>query len=616
MMKTKRFILFLLMAVCFTTAIAQQASFSLVPPRNVVQGRNFALTFRLTDGEANAPAAPQLEGCTLLYGPAMSTMQSTQIVNGRMSTSSSIDFSYTYRADTPGTVEVPSISVSVEGKTLRTNATSFKILPQDQPSANNGSNGGGVAPAPRADDPSTHTPGNVSANDLLVRVSFSKSSVYEQEPVIATIKVYTKYDISSFLPTTQPTFEGFLCEELPTDLEMQLESYNGQNYHTAVLKRLLLYPQKAGKLSVNSGKYDVTIVQYETVNMGFFRTRQPIEVEVTTSSNAAALQVKALPEPKPAGFNGAVGHFIVSTALEPELMRTNEASVYSYTIKGRGNIKYLSDPGVTFPAGIDAYTPKTEIDASIIAGGANMSGTYRTDYTIVPQEVGNFTIEGVPFVYFDPETGKYETIDVANMPIKVLRGNSAVVAPQQTSIENKIEDIVHIRPIESEGRMHEINNSFHTTLYWLMYVLVALSLVGVVIAYRRQIRLRADVSGQKLAKAGRVATKRLKEARAAMTAHENDRFYTVLAKALWGYICDKLSISASQLTRDNVAEKLRGYGLSEEDTERIIEVLDQCEMARFTPSHSDAEVAELYNNATAAIKNIEDVKTSANKKAK
>lgn len=78
-----------------------------------------------------------------------------------------------------------------------------------------------------------------------------------------------------------------------------MEHYNGQNYHTAVLKRLLLYPQRAGKLSVNSGKYDVTIVQYEAVNMGFFRIQRPVERQVTTSSNAATLQVNALPEPKP-----------------------------------------------------------------------------------------------------------------------------------------------------------------------------------------------------------------------------------------------------------------------------------------------------------------------------
>ncbi len=602
-MSIKRFTLFLLLAVCTLGAFAQQASFALVPPRNVVQGRNFALTFRLSDGDANPPAAPQLEGCTLLYGPAMSTMQSTQIINGRMSTSSSIDFSFTYRADTPGTVDVPEVSVSCEGRTLKSRSASFQILPGDNPSQSHGGQ-----TAPRADDPSTQTPSRVSSDDLLVRVSFSKNSVYEQEPVVATIKVYTKYDISSFMPTTQPAFEGFLCEELPVNLETSMEHYNGQNYHTAILKRLLLYPQNAGKLSVNSGKYDVTIVQYETVNMGFFRTQRPVEREITTSSNAASLMVKPLPQPRPAGFSGAVGQFSVSTKLEPELMRTNEASVYSYIVKGRGNIKYLAEPAMQFPAGIDAYTPKTDINANITAGGSNMSGTFTTNYTIVPQEVGNFTIEGVPFVYFDTDKNEYVTIDVKDTPIRVLRGNSPSATPQQTISDKTIEDILHIKTSDEEPQSHQVEYTFNSTIYWLAYVLVVVILILLAVVYRRNIRLQADVAGRKLAKAGRVATKRLREARTAMSAHDSDKFYASLAKALWGYISDKLSISASQLTRDNVDEKLHAYGLSDEATHQMLEVLDQCEMARFTPSHSEAEMAVLYDKAAAAIKNIEDVK--------
>ncbi len=93
-----------------------------------------------------------------------------------------------------------------------------------------------------------------------------------------------------------------------------------------------------------------------------------------------------------------------------------------------------------------------------------------------------------------------------------------------------------------------------------------------------------------------------------MSAHDNDRFYASLAKALWGYLSDKLSISASQLTLDNVSDRLKAYGLSETDTDHVIDVLNQCEMARFTPTHSEAEIAGLYDEAAAAIRNIEDVR--------
>jgi len=599
----QRFFLYIVLLLAVFSARAA-ADFQLIPPRNVVEGRNFAITFRLSNGEANPPSAPELEGCRLLYGPSMSTMQSTEIINGHMTSSSSIDFTFTYRADKAGEVQVPAVSVNCAGQTLSSRAATFKILPPDSnaaPATPGAPSQGNV----QADDPTTQTPGRISADDLIVRVNFSKSDVYEQEPVVATIKVYTKFDISSFMVTTQPAFEGFLTEELPVNLQVEMEHYNGQNYHTAVLKRLLLYPQQSGKLSVNSGKYDVTIVQYETVNMGFFRTQRPVERQVTTSSNAATLQVKPLPEPKPAGFNGAVGHFNVETSLEPELLRTNEAAVYSYLVKGTGNIKFLSEPTIQFPAGIDAYTPKTDIDARVV-GGNNMSGTFRTDITFVPQEVGNYTIEGTPFVYFDLDSKSYKTIEVANTPIRVLRGSSVAPVAQQSTIDNKIDDILHIKPVDAADQTHEIDYTFQKTYYWLAYLIVALILVGLIVVYRRHIRLQADVTGRRLAKASRVATKRLKTAREHMNRHENDKFYEAISGALWGYMSDKLSIPSSQLTRDNISAKLAEYGLGEQQIEGVVDVLDRCEMARFTPN-TDADVAEIYQAATNAINNIENV---------
>lgn len=594
------FILILLAIAGSAVATAQQAQFSLVPPRAVVEGRNFNLTFRLTDGEANAPAAPQLPHCRLLYGPSTSTMQSTQIVNGRMSSTYSIDYTFVYRAEEPGEVNVPEVSISSGGKTLHSRAASFNILPADKSTAHGSQSGPSHV---QADDYTTQTPGRVDKDDLLVRVSFSKSKVYEQEPVVATIKVYTKYDISSFMVTTQPAFEGFLCEELPVTLEMNLEHFNGQNYHTAVLKRLLLYPQKAGKLSVNSGKYDVTIVQYESVNMGFFRTSRPVERTLTTSSNAASLTVEALPEPRPAAFNGAVGKFTASARLEPELLKTNEAATYTYTVTGTGNIKFLNSPSIEFPAGVDVYTPKNEIDARV--AGANMTGSCSTVFTIVPQEQGAFTIDGVPFVYFDPEKHKYETVDIPAIPFKVAKGaGTSSAASEQKTLNTHINDILHIHQLKG-GRKAAPSYIATQPWYWIVFLVFALGLVGVVFVYRRNIRLNADVAGRRLARAGRVAGGRLKEARKYMQVRESDRFYASLALALRGYIGDKLSIPPSQLVRENITERLGARGVNDATIADVIEVLDTCEMARFTPMNTDTEMSATYNKAVEAIRNIE-----------
>lgn len=598
-----RLAIFILAVITSVTAFCQ-TSFKVISPDNVIAGRNFSLTFRLSNGQSNAPRPPELQGCDLLYGPSVSTMSSSQYINGQMSSSTSVDYTYMYRATTPGKVTVPEVTVNSGGKNYTSHSVTFEILPPDKPQQQQGQSQL-TSPQVSAVDPSTHRPGQVSPNDLFVRVSFSKAHALEQEAVMATIKVYTKYSITSFLVTQQPLFDGFLSEELPVDLEVNLENYNGQNYNTAVLKRLLLYPQKSGKLTVNSGKYDITIQQFELVNMGFFTTQRPIERQVTTESNMATIDVTPLPEPKPAGFDGAVGRFTVSTDLQPELLRTNEAAVYTYTIKGTGNIRYLKQPDIKFPASIDRYTPKTDIDAKIV--GANTTGTYKVDYTIVPQEAGKLEIPGTPFVYYDIDRKEYVTLETRSYDLNVAKGSSTSSVVEQREIDKSMNDILHIKP-STDKRHKEISYIFHNGFYWLTFVLAIAILVGIAVIYRRQLKFNADVKGRKHARANRVVSKRLKTARSFMNAHENDKFYAELAKAMWGYISDKLSIAPSQLLRDNIASQLENYGASAQTTEELLSVLDECEMARFTPHHSDQEVAKLYDEAVAAIKNLEDVK--------
>lgn len=603
-MKYTRFkLLFIFAIFVCATGLAQESSFDLVQPRTVIEGRNFTLTFRLTNGEANPPAAPKLDNCTLLYGPSTSTMSSTQIINGKMTSSYSVDYSFVYRADKAGEVSVPAVSVRDGSKNLSSRPGRFNILPDDGSSS---PVNGRPAGQPRQTAPSAPASDRISQDDLLVRVSFSRNKVYEQEPVIATIKVYTKYDISSFLVTTQPAFEGFLSEELPVQLETNTENYNGQNYHTAVLKRLLLYPQHEGKLSVNTGKYEVTLVQHEQINMGYFVTYRPVERKITTTSNAATLDVMALPQPQPDGFNGAVGKFTVRTELTPELLRTNEAATYSYIIEGTGNIKFLNEPKIKFPAGVDTYTPKTDIDTRV--AGANMTGTFRTDFTIVPQEVGSLKIEGTPFVYFDPESRQYKTLPVDTYDVKVIRGSSTSTETSTKAVDTQMDDILHIVPSGSMPQQKVHTYLFDNIYYWLAYAVALAVLITVIIVYRRHIRLAADVTGRRLARAGRVANKRLREARKYLRSGDSDAFYASLAKALWGYVSDKLSIAPSQLMRDNIESRLTDFGADETGVSGMLEILDECEMARFTPNHTESEKTALYDKAVSVINNIENTR--------
>jgi hypothetical protein len=582
-----------------------QSSLVVQAPGQVVQGRNFTVTFRLVNAEGSVSQGPELKGCVLRYGPALSTMESHEFINGKSSSTVIRDYSFTYYAEKAGTVTVPSISVSSGGKTLKSQPKTITILPPDKSAQQDSrQSAGNGAPAQNAGQ---GTVKKISPNDLIVTVTLSKNHIYEQEAVIATIKVYTKHNITSFRATTLPSFDGFLSEELEVKEQPKLEHFRGDNYYSAVLKRCLLYPQKDGTLTINSGRYDVTLETYEEISNGFFITRRPIEQNITTVSNKVSVNVSPLPKPQPADFSGAVGKFSVSTSLEPQTLRTNEAATFSYVVKGTGNIKYLKTPDLDFGPGVEEYDPESESDAHFT--GSDMSGTFTATYTIVPQQVGEFNLAASKFVYFDPEKRQYVSLDIPAYNRRVAKGTAtAATAVQQTGIDKSMDDILYIKPLKKGELVDEHIRTFNTSLYWLLYALVAAALITTIVVYRRQLKLNADVAGRRTARANRVANKRLKLARNEMQRHNNDAFYTALSAALWGYISDKLGIPSSALTRDNVSEKLAEAGASEELIEKTINVIDDCEMARFTPEHSDTEVSTMYQNATDVINGLEATK--------
>lgn len=587
---------------------AQAPSLTVQARPQVVQGQHFTVTVRLSNVSANINRAPQLKNCTLLYGPAVSTMAYSSNINGRQENVEIVDFTFTYTADKAGTVTIPAISVNVGGKTLKSQPKTITILPPDKSTQQQQRGGHQGATAP-----STGRRTQATANDLIVTTTLSKNSMYEHEAVIATIKVYTKFKILSFRPTTLPAFDGFLSEELPVSNNVQMEHFRGDNYYSAVLKRCLLFPQKEGKLVIKSGRYDVTLEAYEEVSNGFFITQRPYEQYITTTSNQITANVKALPKPQPAGFSGAVGTGFHATAtLEPKTLRTNEAATYTYTVSGTGNVKYLTAPDIDFGPNVEAYDPETEDDA--VFNGTALTGTYKAVYSIVPQQVGEITIPSCDFVYFNPTTGKYVTVPVAGFTRKVAKGSAVAAAAPQKAIGKQLDDILHIKSIKGSSLSKNPQPVFYSWPYLLCYIIIIVALVGAALIYRRYIRLNSDLTGRRSAKARGIAAKRLRKAKAEMNAHHEEAFYAAVASALWGYMGDKLRIPASALTRDNISERLASIGVSEQVIERTIAVLDDCEMARFTPGSADRKMSDLYDRALTVINDLEAKPRAAKQK--
>lgn len=613
MTRFKHIIPIILLIAAYATAWAQQPSLQVRVNAQVVQGSRFTVTFRVVNADASVRQAPELKGCTLLYGPGVSTYISQEFNNGRMSTTQVCDYTFTYQADKAGTVTIPAISINAGKQTLKTQPRNITVLPPDksqQPVS--GQSAQPVRPGQTA---------NISPNDLIVTVTLSKQKVYEQEATVATIKVYTKHNIRSFRATTLPSFDGFLSEELPVaNSEARLEHFRGENYYTVDLKKCLLFPQKSGKLTINSGRYDVTLETYELVSNGWVVDRRPVQKNITTVSQSLTVNVDPLPTPQPASFSGAVGTGFKATAkIEPSLLRTNEAATYTYTVTGNGNINYITAPKIDFGNNAEEYQPETSSDA--IFNGTTLAGTTTTTYTFVPQHPGQVKIEAHDFAYFDPVQKKYITVPVKGFDLRVIQGSESATAMLPST--TKIEDILHIKKLDAgdlidrndhENGTYIVPRIIDSPLYYACYIVIIAALLTAILVYRRNIRLNADASRRRKARAARSAEKRLRMVKKYMAQGQTDKFYNAMTEAIKGYLGDKLDINASALTRDTIKQQLEEKGASPETVALTMDILDRCEMARYAPGQNAGDVSTIYALTQQAIEAIEKTKIAKAKR--
>lgn len=590
-------------------AVAQ--SFQAIPPRNPIAGNRFYVTYRLSNGEGTSLNAPQVQGCQILNpNPGVSTSQSYQYVNGQVSSSSTVEYSFMYKADKEGTYTIPPASIVVDGKKLTSQAVKFTVLPADKAQQGQGGGYGYGQPQSQVYDVTSqdNSAKAISKDDIFVRCILNKSNAYEQEAIECTLKLYTKFQsIESLRMTSPPTYDGFLIEEMDMQPALNaVETYNGQKYVTAVLKKCIIYPQKSGKLTISSGKYDLTVVQLERVSNGFFISARPVEKEVHLQPYSQTVNITPLPEPRPAGFDNAVGQFTFESRLAPESFKTGEAASLEYIITGTGNIKYLHAPKPELPTEFEQFTPKTDYRTRI--SGANVTGTMVTEYTLVPQSVGKFKIPEQKFVYFDPAKKQYVTLTAPGYSMEVAKGSGTTISEEQREIEAKNTDILHIKT--GEKGLRKVHNPWiFGWLYWTIGATLLLALIAAVIIYGRQAKLNADVAGRRNARASKVARKRLRAAEGFMKQHQPEKFYEAMLKAIWGYLGDKLSMPVSQLSRQNISETLVERGVEPELADKLIAIVDQCEMARYTPdASSDASVEALYHEATDTINQLEKSK--------
>ena len=600
------------------------ATLTVSAKKQVMVGERFQVVFE-ANGEGKNFSAPSFDGFTVLGGPFTSTSSSFSMVNGSMSHSVKCTYTYALQAYQEGTFRIGSASINIKGDKVSSEPFEIKVLPDDGSHASNAGSGYGGNQANQSSQQQNTNDPQVSGKVLFIRAIPSKKSVYVGEQVVLTYKLYTKVPVSSVSLSKMPSYAGFWTKDISDNsgtLKQSSEYVNGIEYTTAEIQKVVLVPQRSGKLSLDPMTMEcVAQIRTESNNRrsmdpfeAFFNdpffNRNIVNVKKELSSQTLTLDVKNLPENgKPDSFAGAVGNYSFKSDIDKTQLRTNEAVTITLTVSGTGNVELLQMPTPVFPPDFEVYDPKITTNVNDNANG--LSGTKKAEYLVIPRRAGTFTIPAIDFSFFNPSSESYQSFSSEPYQIEVEKGQGGeegggIYASNQEDIKYLGSDIRHI--MTGDACLKPTHSTFFgSAAYFVALAVLLLLFIILLLVLKKREQLSKDTAANRNRKADKVARGRLKNAYQHLKTKDQEKFYVEMSQALWGYIADKMGIERSKLSMDTVSETMRDKNVPDELTQQFVDTLNSCEFARFAPGSAEEKMDDLYQRGIDVISKAEKV---------
>ena len=537
------------------------------------------------DGDNFVP--PNFDGFRVA-GPNQSIRNSW--VNGKKSYSKS--YSYTLMPTARGKFTIKQASVEIDGQTYKTVPITVEVTaavdkPTDGPSAE-----------------------DIAEDNLHLVAEVSKSRPYLNEAVTVVYKLYVspEVNVSDVRPLDNPRYNDFWSQEIPIKRwKVESGSYKGRPYRFVVLKQVVLYPQKSGKLPIEPLSLDVT-VDVPTNRRDFFGGRIYTQTHKTIAAGKRVINVKPLPESgKPESFTGAVGVFDFNVIPTKTDLKATESFQAKVEVNGNGNLKLFDLPKLNLPGSLEVYEP--EFSEKVTTNLSGNRGEVADNYTIVPQYRGKYPIPGISFSYFDPDLEEYKTITSQEILINVFEGPVNTAAnPGGVVSGNYKQPVVatdsQFRFIKLKPALVPISQKmfFRSGLFYTLLFAPLLVIPIAIFAGKKKRAMQQDVQGNRIRKANKLARKYLSEAKRNLSKKE--LFYESLERALHNYLKAKIHIETSEFSKDKIRELLSSRNVSEDNVSDFIALLQSCEFARYAPA-SEVAIQNDYDKAAEVISKID-----------
>jgi hypothetical protein len=582
---------------------AQEVQFTASASPNVMRsGETFNLVYSSNE-EISELSLPEISNFELLGGPSQGHSQSVYSVNGKITTSSTYQYTYFLRAVKAGKYTIPPANARIKSKSYQSNPVDVEVVAgTGQPAGQSGQN-----------TEQEYTPSaSFNDKDLFVSLQLDKSEAYLGQQITATVKIYSKLRLSRIVQNFKgPDFTGFFTEpyEVPPLRSLQREVVQGDIYNSGVLKKVAIIPQKTGVITIQPFEVDVAVRQEVRRKTGdpffddfFFPEVQ--DVGITLKSKPVKINVRPLPPGAPASFEGAVGSFKLSSSLSKNATKTNEPITLKLMLSGTGNIKLINKFDLNVPYDIEKFDPviNTRMDNPAY-------GTKTFEYMLIPHVSGSYTLPPVVFSYFDPGSSQYRKIETQAFNVSVEKGQgdtlvSVLPGVSKEDIQFLNRDIRFIN--NNPFRLTRIHAYlFSSPYYYLAIAGLLVVFLLVIIAHGRMMKRHKDIAGFRLKMAGKFARKRLKKSAELLKQGKNSAFYEELLGATWGYLSDKLKIPVSSLSKDAARLALHERSVDEMLIDELFRIIGECEMARYAQIQGNIKMDRLYRDTLDVISRLQ-----------
>lgn len=513
---------------------------------------------------------PPFKNFQIISGPQQAVSRSW--VNGVQSFSKTYTYFLTPRSK--GNFTIGQAEVTINGEIYKTSPIEIEV----------------TNAVKKPNDPN-NVEGQIDGNIHLV-AEVSNPNPYLNEGITIIYKLYFRNpisvsDVSELETPSYGDFWSHLIKIGRAEINMR-GTFKGESYNEVVWRKAVLYPQKSGNLILEPLTLDLTL-SLPSNRRDLFGRRILTQSQKTITTGEKVIKVKDLPKKnKPENFSGAVGKFDFDLILNKNALKASESFQAKIKVRGKGNLNLFNLPSINVPNTLEVYEPEHNEKVKVTLSG--IQGTVEDSYTIVPQFQGKYPIPSIEFTYFDPKLEAYKTLFSQELIVDVYDGPTSGLPSVNNSLSKSKNSIVpndsSFRFIKLDTKLQQKNQKifWRSYLFWALLFIPIVLIITSILIKKYILNQTEDLTTRKQKRAQQLAKKYLSSAKKVI--QDQAKFYEALERALHNYLKAKLKIETTELSKSKIQKLLNDKGIDKQISSEYVEVIENCERARYAPGSS------------------------------